>query len=49
MKASNGVSYDILDVQHAPLTSTDDDEAKKDLSLKTDEGLEEQSQRTVDG
>lgn len=40
-KASNGVSYDILDVQHAPLRSTDDDEAKKDLSLKTDEGLEE--------
>lgn len=40
------VSYDILDVQ---LRSTDDDKAKKDQSLKTEEGLGEQSQRTVDG
>ncbi len=35
--------------QHAPLRATDDDEAKKDGSVKTDEGLKAQAQRTVDG
>lgn len=43
------VSYDILDLQHVPLRSTDDDEAKKEGILKTDEGLEAQTWRTADG
>ncbi len=43
------VSYDILDRQHAPLRSTDDDKAKKEGILKTDEGLDAQTWRTVDG
>lgn len=43
------VSYDILDLQHAPLRSTYDDEAKKEGSLKTDKSIEAQTWRTADG